>query len=106
MGWINAGTSKGGVDDYFLSGEVACSDGAESCPDSTKSVSKYQRYFCCIPCFALGAQILPLFFFKKKGRTISNSSSYGNRVGALTLRGPHQTSFLTLRDMGLLPLKL
>ena len=45
VGWINAGTSKGGVDDYFLSGEVACSDGAESCPDSTKSVSEYHKIF-------------------------------------------------------------
>ena len=38
VGWINANTNQGGVDDYFLSGEVTCSDGAESCPDSTKQV--------------------------------------------------------------------
>ena len=39
VGWINAGTGQGGVDDYFLSGQVACEDGAESCPDNTKQVN-------------------------------------------------------------------
>ena len=27
---------QGGLDDYFLSGSQTCSDGAESCPDTTK----------------------------------------------------------------------
>jgi len=36
VGWINTQTGKGGLDDYFLSGAHACSDGAESCPDTTK----------------------------------------------------------------------
>ena len=27
---------QGGLDDYFLSGSTTCSDGAESCPDTTK----------------------------------------------------------------------
>merc|ERR1711892_382362 len=36
VGWINTQTGKGGLDDYFLSGEHTCSDGAESCPDTTK----------------------------------------------------------------------
>ena len=27
---------QGGLDDYFLSGATTCSDGAESCPDTTK----------------------------------------------------------------------
>ena len=34
---------KGGVDDYFLSGAEACSDGAESCPDTTKQVNNKNR---------------------------------------------------------------
>ena len=38
VGWINTQTGKGGLDDYFLSGALACSDGAESCPDTTKPV--------------------------------------------------------------------
>lgn len=36
VGWINTQTGKGGLDDYFLSGAHTCSDGAESCPDTTK----------------------------------------------------------------------
>ena len=36
VGWINAGTGRGGLDDYFLSGSHTCSDGAESCPDTSK----------------------------------------------------------------------
>ena len=36
VGWINTKTGKGGVDDYFLSGVDTCSDGAESCPDTSK----------------------------------------------------------------------
>ena len=36
VGWINTKTGKGGLDDYFLSGAHTCSDGAESCPDTTK----------------------------------------------------------------------
>ena len=38
VGWINTQTGKGGLDDYFLSGAHTCSDGAESCPDTTKPV--------------------------------------------------------------------
>ena len=36
VGWINSQTGRGGLDDYFLSGSHTCSDGAESCPDSSK----------------------------------------------------------------------
>lgn len=36
VGWINSATGQGGLDDYFLSGTSTCSDGAESCPDTTK----------------------------------------------------------------------
>ena len=53
VGWINTATGQvwqmkamdnyvltsffqGGLDDYFLSGSQTCSDGAESCPDTTK----------------------------------------------------------------------
>ena len=36
VGWINSKTGRGGLDDYFLSGAHACSDGAESCPDTSK----------------------------------------------------------------------
>ena len=36
VGWINTQTGQGGLDDYFLSGAQTCSDGAESCPDTTK----------------------------------------------------------------------
>ena len=36
VGWINAGTGRGGLDDYFLSGSHSCEDGAESCPDTSK----------------------------------------------------------------------
>ena len=46
VGWINARTGKGSVDDYFLahssntkfSQAIKCSDGAESCPDESKPV--------------------------------------------------------------------
>ena len=49
MGWINARTGKGSVDDYFLahssntkfSQTIKCSDGAESCPDESKPVIRY-----------------------------------------------------------------
>ena len=40
VGWINTATGQGGLDDYFLSGTVTCSDGAESCPDTTKGGEK------------------------------------------------------------------
>ena len=40
VGWINTQTGKGGLDDYFLSGAHTCSDGAESCPDTTKPGGK------------------------------------------------------------------
>ena len=36
VGWINSQTGRGGLDDYFLSGAHTCSDGAESCPDTSK----------------------------------------------------------------------
>ena len=36
VGWINSQTGRGGLDDYFLSGTHTCSDGAESCPDTSK----------------------------------------------------------------------
>ncbi len=47
VGWINSRTGKGGVDDYFLASEeeeeaFKCDDDAESCPDSSKTVSKYE----------------------------------------------------------------
>ena len=46
VGWINARTGKGSVDDYFLAHSanskygqsIKCSDGAESCPDESKPV--------------------------------------------------------------------
>ena len=46
VGWINARTGKGSVDDYFLAHSsntkygktLKCSDGAESCPDESKPV--------------------------------------------------------------------
>lgn len=44
VGWINAKSGKGGLDDYFLAtttpgnGRYACEDGAESCPDTSKPV--------------------------------------------------------------------
>ena len=41
VGWINAKSGKGGLDDYFLAGDGhECEDGAESCPDSSKQVNK------------------------------------------------------------------
>ena len=40
VGWINAGTGRGGLDDYFLSGAEACEDGVESCPDTSKPGGK------------------------------------------------------------------
>ena len=48
VGWINSRTGKGGVDDYFLASEeeeeeaFKCDDDAESCPDSSKTVSKFE----------------------------------------------------------------
>ena len=36
VGWFNSQTGRGGLDDYFLSGAHTCSDGAESCPDTSK----------------------------------------------------------------------
>jgi hypothetical protein len=39
VGWVNARTGKGEIDDYFLAGnQLKCDDGAESCPDTTKPV--------------------------------------------------------------------
>jgi hypothetical protein len=39
VGWVNARTGKGEIDDYFLAGnQVKCDDGAESCPDVSKPV--------------------------------------------------------------------
>ena len=40
VGWINAKTGKGGLDDYFLAGVQQCEDDAESCPDSGMEVKK------------------------------------------------------------------
>ena len=37
VGWINSQTGRGGLDDYFLSGSHTCSDGAESCPDTSRA---------------------------------------------------------------------
>ena len=39
VGWVNARTGKGEIDDYFLAGDqLKCDDGAESCPDTSKPV--------------------------------------------------------------------
>ena len=39
VGWVNARTGKGEIDDYFLAGsDLKCDDGAESCPDVSKPV--------------------------------------------------------------------
>ena len=44
VGWVNARTGKGEIDDYFLAGDqLKCDDGAESCPDTSKPVT----YFFC-----------------------------------------------------------
>ena len=41
VGWISDKSGKGGVDDYFLAGDIIkCSDGAESCPDRSKGGTK------------------------------------------------------------------
>ena len=41
VGWISSKSGKGGVDDYFLAGDIIkCDDGAESCPDRTKGGTK------------------------------------------------------------------
>lgn len=41
VGWISASSGKGGLDDYFLAGkQIACDDGAESCPDKSKGGTK------------------------------------------------------------------
>ena len=53
VGWINARTGKGSVDDYFLAhsstvnrgNTIKCSDGAESCPDESKTVTKQLRSY-------------------------------------------------------------
>ena len=47
VGWIYARSGQGGVDDYFLASPAddtdgeKCDDGAESCPDTAKDVSKF-----------------------------------------------------------------
>ena len=51
VGWVNARTGKGEIDDYFLAGDqLKCDDGAESCPDISKPVSYFfgslQWFYC------------------------------------------------------------
>ena len=44
VGWVNARTGKGEIDDYFLAGNnLKCDDGAESCPDISKPVNPIDR---------------------------------------------------------------
>ena len=73
VGWINARTGKGSVDDYFLAHSsntnygktIKCSDGAESCPDESKPViSELDKIFIkLISIFILIMRILMVLFF-------------------------------------------
>ena len=53
VGWVNARTGKGEIDDYFLAGnQLKCDDGAESCPDISKPVNPNKSSIGLVPATA------------------------------------------------------